>query len=306
MPIPDSPPPEFTTDVDGFIADGSKSSAFRGVISSVRVYLGGRAFGGGDVRSIYDEELAAFNKTAGYKPIAAYSKSLNLAMPDAYAKTGSVDLFAGGIDDYSKSLDLSMTGAYLLDGGVDFSTQGVAVQAGSLNLSLESYPPPAEIGSVPLSMIGSTGSGVFASADLSMTGGVFAGLNLFLAGDDSPQPASAPMNLYLESRADYVGHSVDMVVANNTVAVGSGLNLKISGAGTWANSVPGSGSVSMYIERNTAGMVPMVIGAPWGSAGSGVHLSMTGAGPIASGVLLSIPQVTGLTSKSVNMYTHGF
>lgn len=179
----------------------------------------------------------------------------------------------------------------------------------SMNLFLQAEERPTSTNVLTMVTHGTAGSGVFR------------GLTLHTYADENANQltASLPLtvwhntsetlenslNLSLTGEVWRVSQGLEMVLwADKGVA--NSLPLFTQGSGTTEGAYPLEKSLNLHLERNPAAILTLFVQGP-GTPGSGsIPLYTQGALGLDGSLDLSIPNVLGLVTEPLTLYTHGF
>lgn len=127
-------------------------------------------------------------------------------------------------------------------------------------------------------------------------------LDLFLSCSPTGT-VDADLNLYLYGAYNSVAGSLPLYVGSSGQT--NSLNLYTKAPGTNSGYVPNSGSLNLYIHRDTVNTLNLFLKAPEGSPNNWMYLSIPGATASNGSLNLIVPNIEGEVSKILTMFVSG-
>lgn len=161
-----------------------------------------------------------------------------------------------------------------------------------------------------LTVHGASQSGAFAGLDLTVTSDASGNarertMPLFVQVSDVGE-STRNMNLWVRGGTYNAAASQDLVLWNAESGAWGSLYLFVQGEGENDGWAPAERTMPLFLQRPTAGALPLFLLGPGTPSASGLSMVLHGAHGVASGLPLSLPDVVGFVSSGVPLFVRGW
>lgn len=223
----------------------------------------------------------------------------------------SCNLYTCGIGYSSGNFNLYQRGLDYSSGTLNLYTQSAGFSSGNMNLFLKGGTASSGNNNLNLFTWSTSNSGLFATKPLFLENASdFAdpthSLNLFVKTIDYGITSSS-MNLFINNDTS-INSGIPLFLQNSYIGNSGSLNLFITTPSGTENSVPLSGTMNMYIARNSegaAGVMPMYLKVSDQVNGI-LNLYMSGANTTTSNVNLYTRGLTSIGYSGIKLNMNGY
>lgn len=206
-------------------------------------------------------------------------------------------------------LTLFLAGSLPASGNAPLYVYGWDVASHRLPLFLQALSIPATNRQAPLYVGGSTQPGIVRQAPLFISGGLWTQteqMNLFLLGSPVDQTVRS-LNLWTQGSAIPASRQTTLYLHNDQQGTEGSMTLFLQVAGQLLGGQAAHESMNLFLQRPLESVLPLVLLGPGSPLTNSMPLFTVSASTLGSQtVTLAIPNVLGVLTPNLTLYTHGW
>lgn len=228
-------------------------------------------------------------------------------------QSSGMTLYTAGHLTTSSGIPLFINGPIPVNSSISLYTQGPIPNSSFMPLFLKADPIPTSNSNLPLSIWGTSHSGLFGTAPLTITGtGTLQTSMILFLKNDEVYHHSSYMPLFLKTIGNLDGSltlesGIPLFLGNYWTSINSGLNLYVSVTSGTDGAIPITSTMPLFIARDsegTANNLPLYLRVADQMSGI-LPLYTQGAFIPTSSIPLVISSTYAMNSSNLTLFSHG-